>query len=59
MGRIYKPTRKATRSRRSVPVVIEYDHYYIEWTDSCGRTRRRKAGLNVCGREGRIATGGI
>ena len=46
MGRVYKPTRKATGPDGS-PMVIEYDHFYIEFTDSCGRTRRRKAGLTA------------
>ena len=46
MGRVYKPTRKAI-SPDGAPVVIEYDHFYIEYTDSCGRTRRRKAGLTA------------
>ena len=46
MGRIFKPTRKATGADGK-PIVIEYDHFYIEFTDSCGRTRRRKAGLTA------------
>ena len=46
MGRIYKPTRKAS-GPDGAQVVIEYDAFYIEYTDSCGRTRRRKAGLTA------------
>src|ERR1700710_2924524 len=46
MGRVYKPTRKAI-DPDGTPIVIEYDTFYIEYTDSCGRTRRRKAGLTA------------
>ncbi|HLX62418.1 MAG TPA: tyrosine-type recombinase/integrase [Planctomycetota bacterium] len=46
MGRVYKPTRKAIGTD-GAQVVIEYDAFYIEFTDSCGRTRRRKAGLTA------------
>ncbi len=46
MGRIFKPTYTA-KGPDGAPVVKETEAFHIEYTDSCGRTRRKKAGLTA------------
>ncbi|MEI6236611.1 MAG: site-specific integrase, partial [Planctomycetota bacterium] len=46
MGRIYKP-KYTVKGPDGVSIQKETEAFHMEWTDSCGRTRRRKAGLTA------------
>jgi integrase len=46
MGRIYKP-KYSVKGPNGETIVKETDAFHIEYTDSSGRTRRKKAGLTA------------